>query len=93
VNGNRLHLMHVPEHYKDELPTDFSKVSPARVCIFSTDADLLAIHLHARAAFDLISELERKLNFTMRPGTSLVRIVEAHSSTLIEEERQQCFCF
>lgn len=93
MNGNRLHLVHVPEHYRDGTSGGYLKGFSCRVCVFSIDAELLASHLHDRAAFDLISELERKLNFTMRPGTSLVRILEAHSSALIEEERQQCFCF
>jgi len=64
-----------------------------RVCIFSTDADLVAIHQHDRDAFDAVTSLERKLKFTMRPGASLVEIVEAHTSKHAEEARQQSFCF
>ncbi len=93
VNAIRLHPVYVPEYHKDGTTGGYLKRLSCRVCIFSTDADLLAIHLHDRAAFDLISNLERKLNFTMRPGASLVQIVEARSSALIEEERQQSFCF
>src|SRR6185312_4573763 len=36
------------------------------VCIFSTDADLRAIHQHNRKAFDMVSNLEIKTDFTMR---------------------------
>ena len=92
VNAIRLHPVYVPEYHKDGTTGGYLKRLSCRVCIFSTDADLQAIHLHDRSAFDAIAALERKLNFTMRPGASLVRIVEARSS-LIEEARQQSFCF
>jgi hypothetical protein len=51
------------------------------VCIFSTDGDLRAIYQHDRAAFELVSNLETKLGFTMLPGASLVQIVESQVST------------
>jgi hypothetical protein len=85
--------VYVPEYHKDGTAGGYLKRLSCRVCIFSTDAELVAIHHHDRAAFDLILDLERKLNFTMRPGASLVQIVEARASALIEEERQQSFCF
>ncbi len=93
VNAIRLHPVYVPEYHKDGTTGGFLKRLSCRVSIFSTDADLQAIHVHDRAAFDLISNLERKLNFTMRPSACLVQIVAARSSALIEEERQQSFCF
>ena len=93
VNAIRLHPVYVPEYHKDGTTRGYLKRLSCRVCIFSTDADLQAIYLHDRSAFDAIADLERKLNFTMRPGASLVQIVEARSSTLIEEARQQSFCF
>ncbi len=46
-----------------------------RVCIFSTDADLCAIHQHDREAFDAVADLEERLGFTMRAGKSLRQIV------------------
>lgn len=64
-----------------------------RVCIFSTDTDLRAIHQYDREAFDVVSNLETKTGFTMRPGASLVQIVEAPVSTLAETTRQQSFNF
>jgi hypothetical protein len=64
-----------------------------RVCIFASDADLAAISLHDPAAFERVSELERKLDFTMRPGASLVQIVDAYRRKQAEEARQQSFCF
>lgn len=93
LNAIRLHPVYVPEYHRDGTTGGYLKRRSCRVCIFSTDADLLAIHLHDGAAFDLISNLERKSNFTMRPGASQVQIAEARSSALINEERQQSFCF
>ena len=93
VNEVRLHPVYIPASHKDGTTGGYLKRLSCRVCIFSTDADLLAIHLHDRAALDLISNLERKLHFTMRPGASLLQIVEARSSVHIDEERQQSFCF
>lgn len=93
VNAIRLHPVYVPEYHNDGTTGGYLKRLSCRVCIFSTDADLQAIHFHDRSAFDAIADLERKLNFTMRPGASLVQIVEAQSSALLEEARQQSFCF
>lgn len=93
VNAIRLHPVYVPEYHKDGSAGGYLRRFSCRVCIFSTDADLAAIHLHDRAAFDAVADLERKLKFTMRPGAGLVQIVEAHSSASIEEARQQSFCF
>ncbi len=86
-------IRYVLEYHKDGTTGGYLQRLSCRVCIFSTDADLPAIHLHDRAAFDLISNLERKLHFTMRSGASLVQIVGARSSALIDEELQQSFCF
>jgi hypothetical protein len=88
LNTIRLHPVYVPECHKDETTAGYLRRFSWRVCIFATDADLRAIHLQDRPAFDMISGLERKMNFTMRQGASLVRIVEAHSSARPEDERQ-----
>jgi DNA sulfur modification protein DndC len=93
VNGIRLHPVYVPEYHQDGTVGGYLRRFSCRVCIFSTNADLRAIQIHDRAAFDLISSLEGKLNFTMRPGASLVQIVETQPSTRAEESRQQTFCF
>jgi hypothetical protein len=60
---------------KDETTEGYLRRFSCRVCIFATDADLRAIHLHDRLAPDMISGLELKMNFTMRQGASLVQIV------------------
>ena len=92
-NSVPLHPVYVPDYHTDGTTGGYLRRLSCRVCIFSTDADLQAIHVHDRAAFDLIVGLERKLRFTMRPGASLVQIIEAYSSTQEEEARQQSFCF
>ncbi len=93
VNAIRLHPVYVPGYHKDGTTGGYLRRLSCRVCIFATDADLAAIHLHDRPAFEMIAELERKLSFTMRPGASLVQIVAAHRRNRAEEARQQSFCF
>ena len=93
VNAIRLHPVYVSEYHKDGRTGGYLRRFSCRVCIFSTDADLAAIHQHDPDAFNTAASLERKLKFTMRPGASLVEIVEAHSSKRAEEARQQSFCF
>jgi 3'-phosphoadenosine 5'-phosphosulfate sulfotransferase (PAPS reductase)/FAD synthetase len=55
VNAIRLHPVYVPEYHKDGTAGGYLKRLSFRVCIFSTDADLVSIHHHDRAAFDRIS--------------------------------------
>ncbi|WP_263359500.1 phosphoadenosine phosphosulfate reductase domain-containing protein [Acidicapsa ligni] len=93
VNAIRLHPMYVPEFHKDGTTGGYLRRLSCRVCIFSTNADLVAIQQHDPAAFEAIASLEQKLKFTMRPGASLVEIVESHSSVRREQARQQSFCF
>jgi 3'-phosphoadenosine 5'-phosphosulfate sulfotransferase (PAPS reductase)/FAD synthetase len=93
TNAIRLHRVYVPEYHKDRTSGGYLRRFSCRVCIFSTDADLAAIHQHDRDALDAVVSLERKLKFTMRPGASLVQIVETHARKQAEEARQQSFCF
>jgi len=93
VHAVRLHPVYVPEYHENGTAGGYLRRLSCRVCIFATDADLAAIQLHDRPAFEMIAELERKLSFTMRPGASLVQIVEAHHRNRAEEARQQSFCF
>ena len=93
VNAVRLHPVYVPEYHKDGTTGGYLRRFSCRVCIFSTDADLYAIHERDREAFDLVSDLETKMGFTMRPGASLVQILGSHVSTAAEAERQQRFSF
>jgi len=93
VNAVRLHPVYVPEYHKDGTTGGYLRRLSCRVCIFSTNADLRAIYENDRVAFEQVSHLETKLGYTMRPGASLVQIVNAQTSTAIEEARQQSFCF
>jgi hypothetical protein len=93
VNAIRHHPVYVPEYHKDGTTGGYLRRFSCRVCIFSTDADLQAIHRHDREAFDLVGNLETEMGFPMRPGASLVQIVESPISTSVETERQQTFSF
>lgn len=93
ANAIRLHPVYVPEYHKDGTTGGYLCRFSCRVCIFSTDADLRAIHQHDREAFDMVSNLEEKIGFTMRPSASLVQIVESQVSAPVEIERQQGFSF
>lgn len=93
VNAVRLHPVYVPEYHKDGTVGGYLRRFSCRVCIFATDADIRAIFLHDRPAFDAIASLEQKLNFTMRPGSSLVQIIGARSDAGRNVEQQTSFCF
>lgn len=93
VNAIRLHPVCVPEYHKDGTSGGYLRRFSCRVCIFSTDRDLRAIHQNDPAAFEQVSSLETKLGFTMRSGASLVQIVRSQLSTPVETERQQRFNF
>ena len=93
TNAVPLHPVYVPEYHRDGTAGGYLRRFSCRVCIFSTDADLAAIQTHDPVAFQMVADLERKLNFTMRPDASLVQIVEGRLSTQTAEARQQMFCF
>ena len=93
ANAVRLHPVYVPQYHKDGTAGGYLRRFSCRVCIFASDADLAAIQLHDRPAFEMIADLERKLSFTMRPGANLIQIVKAHQSAQAEDARQQSFCF
>jgi DNA sulfur modification protein DndC len=90
VNAIRLHPVYIPEYHKDGTTGGYLRRFSCRVCIFSTDADLRAIYIHDRPAFDRIAGLEEKMTFTMRPGGSLVQIVEGRTTA---NTLQEAFCF
>lgn len=93
VNAIRLHPVYVPEYHKDGTTGGYLRRFSFRVCIFSSGADLRAIYQRDREAFDLVSNLETKLGFTMRPGASLAQIVESPVLTPAATERQQSLSF
>ncbi len=63
-----------PSNFNPEpVPSFFS----CRLCIFATRADIHAIARHDPEAFGLVSDLEQKMNFTMRANESLLQIISA----------------
>ena len=70
-----LHPVYVPEYHRDGTRGGYLRRFSCRVCIFSTKADIHAIYLNDREAFDMVVALETKNGFTMRNGESLVQIV------------------
>lgn len=88
-----LHPVYVPEYHRDGTQGGYLCRFSCRVCIFSTDADIRAIYRHDRAAFDAVSSLEQKLNFTMRPTASLVQIAQTQPNGSRDSRGQQSFCF
>jgi hypothetical protein len=61
--------------------------------IFSTDADIRAIYQDDRSSYEAISALEQKIGFTMRPGASLVEILQNANASVERRSQQQHFCF
>jgi DNA sulfur modification protein DndC len=88
-----LHPVYVPEYHWDGTTGGYLRRLSCRVCIFSTDSDLVAIHQHDRRPFDAVRNLEQKIGFTMRPGTSLVQIVQDANVTAQSRSLQQYLCF
>jgi len=76
-NGVPLHPVYVPEYHGDGKQAGYLRRFSCRVCIFASDHDVRMIHQHDREAFDQISALEQETGFTMKPGRSLVQIVDA----------------
>jgi DNA sulfur modification protein DndC len=81
TNNVPLHPVYVPEYHADkQVGSEFKgflRRLSCRVCIFSTKADLHAIYQRDHEAFDMVSGLEQRMNFTMRSGESLVQIIAA----------------
>ena len=91
--GTPLHPVYVPEFHRDGTTGEYLRRLSCRVCIFSTDRDLVAIAKHDPEAFAQISELEQRLGFTMKPTGSLVQIVQRREAELEEHARQDVLCF
>jgi hypothetical protein len=60
-----------------------------RLCIFSTDSDLLANRRHDPEAFHAVSELEQKIGFRRSTG-SLVQLIEAAEAVVKAQKAQGC---
>lgn len=86
--GERLHPVYVPEFHADAAPGGYLRRFSCRVCIFSTAGDLAAIRQHDPEAFRLVSELEQRIGFTMRSGSSLVQIASTAPRALAAQPPQ-----
>jgi 3'-phosphoadenosine 5'-phosphosulfate sulfotransferase (PAPS reductase)/FAD synthetase len=75
-SGTPLHPVYVPEYHCDGTTGGYLRRLSCRVCIFSTDSDIRAIHEKDREAFDAIAQLEAKTGYTLKNGKSLLQIVE-----------------
>jgi len=64
-----------------------------RVCIFSTAADLHAIHANDREAFDLVAELEQRIGFTLKSGKSLFQILGQAPASADQYGSEESPCF
>jgi 3'-phosphoadenosine 5'-phosphosulfate sulfotransferase (PAPS reductase)/FAD synthetase len=82
-----LHPVYVPEYYWDCTLGGYLRRLSCRVCIFSTVADTRAIYQHDHSSYEAISALEQKIGFTMRPGASLVQILQNANASV--ERRSQ----
>lgn len=75
-NKQPLHPVYIPSYHVDGTKGGYLRRLSCRMCIFSTNADIKAIFENDREAFDLVANLEQKMNFTMRSGKSLFQIID-----------------
>jgi hypothetical protein len=61
--------------------------------MFSTDHDLIRIAKHDPVAFARVSDLEQRLGFTMRPGKTLLEILDSRETSQSPDALQSCFSF
>jgi 3'-phosphoadenosine 5'-phosphosulfate sulfotransferase (PAPS reductase)/FAD synthetase len=88
-----LHPVYVAAFHWDGTAGGYLRRLSCRLCIFSTDADLLAIRQYDPDAFHAVSELEQKIGFTMRSTGSLVQITDAAQSVIEARDAQVCLPF
>jgi 3'-phosphoadenosine 5'-phosphosulfate sulfotransferase (PAPS reductase)/FAD synthetase len=82
----------VPLHPVYTWAGGYLKRLSCRVCIFSTAADIKAIFEHDREGFELVSELEQRMGFTMRAGVSLVQIVGSKTTSNKQYGEEEGVC-
>lgn len=70
-----LHPVYVTEYHRDGTTGGYLRRLSCRICIFSTDNDIRAIHEHDPEAFYRVSDLEQNSGFTMKHGKSLLQII------------------
>jgi 3'-phosphoadenosine 5'-phosphosulfate sulfotransferase (PAPS reductase)/FAD synthetase len=92
-NGVPLHPVYVQEFHRDGTTGGYLRRLSCRLCIFSTDSDLLAVRQHDAEAFQAVSNLEQKIGFTMRSTGNLVQITDAAQSVVDACHAQECLPF
>lgn len=75
TNNQPLHPVYVKEYHADGTRGGYLRRFSCRVCIFSTDADIRAIHANDPDAFYAVANLERRMGFTMKNDKSLFQIL------------------
>lgn len=93
ANRISLHPIYVPDYHWDGTTGGYLRRLSCRLCIFSSDKDITAIHEHDREAFDAVSCLEEKSGFSMRPNATLVQILAATQAAGEAQRSQRKFCF
>jgi DNA sulfur modification protein DndC len=88
-----LHPVYVPDFHNDGTTGGYLRRLSCRLCIFSTDSDLLSIRQSDPEAFQAVSELEQKIGFTMRSTGSLLQITDAARSVVDSRSAQVCLPF
>ncbi len=88
-----LHPVYVSAFHRDGTVGGYLRRLSCRLCIFSTDSDLLLIRQHDPGAFRAISDLEQKIGFTMRSTGSLVQITDTAQSVIDARDAQVCLPF
>ena len=91
--GTPLHPIYVPEFHGDSTTGGYLRRFSCRLCIFASDKDVAAMAEHDPEAFALVSNLERKIGFTMKSRRSLMQIVQTEREHLERAEEQRCLAF
>jgi 3'-phosphoadenosine 5'-phosphosulfate sulfotransferase (PAPS reductase)/FAD synthetase len=92
-SGTPLHPVYISEFHCDGTSGGYLRRFSCRVCIFSTDHDLIQIAKHDPVAFARVSDLEQRLGFTMRPGKTLLEILDSRETSQSPDALQSCFSF
>jgi hypothetical protein len=85
--------VYVPKFHQDGTTGGYLRRLSCRLCIFSTNSDLLATRQHDPEAFLSMSALEQKIGFAMRSTGGLIQIVDAANSVIEAQSAQACLPF
>jgi len=88
-----LHPVYIPGFHNDGTTGGYLRRLSCRLCIFSTNSDLVAIRQRDPEAFHAVSELEQKIGFTMRSTGGLIQIADAAQAAIEVRNAQVCLPF